>query len=431
MIGGGLSGLTCAYRLQALKHTVKVFEKEPYVGGRMASIQVKGFTIDVGANLLLENYSHTKALARELGIFDEWVPFNSAGSGGILRGGRLSSFEPKGALAALRYPGLSWPARLRLLRYFLYARGWVNKLDFFDLSKGEDESESVDAETYCRAKFGDEITDWVLDPFVRTFHFHGARRISMKYVDALVALLVGQGGFHPRGFRHYMGTLSKALAKKVTVIQDAPVTSVTSGTDSVSIIRDSREEQFDRAVLATPGTASRTLLTNPSPPVKALLDKVEYSSTFMCSFHVALQATPDFEVVWVPYKESKLICCSANEARKGANDATGSLMILGLHEEAAAELQSSTDEAVYELVAQEWYRLFPKFKGLMTGLHIHRWKNALPVYAPGLVAQVSEFWKNSQGQGRIWLCGDYLNHPWVEGSVYCGEKVAASIGPAA
>jgi predicted NAD/FAD-dependent oxidoreductase len=38
-----------------------------------------------------------------------------------------------------------------------------------------------------------------------------------------------------------------------------------------------------------------------------------------------------------------------------------------------------------------------------------------------------KFWENGQGQGGVWLCGDYLNHPWVEGAVRCGEKVAARL----
>ena len=85
---------------------------------------------------------------------------------------------------------------------------------------------------------------------------------------------------------------------------------------------------------------------------------------------------------------------------------------------------------MFEAVAAEWARLFPRYHGALRGLHVKRWPLAMPIYGPGHVEQVRRFWSRGQGDGQIYLCGDYLNHPWIEGSIRCGERVAALLSQA-
>jgi len=44
VIGAGISGLTAAFRLQRAGHAVSVFEARQRVGGRMITIDWKGFS---------------------------------------------------------------------------------------------------------------------------------------------------------------------------------------------------------------------------------------------------------------------------------------------------------------------------------------------------------------------------------------------------
>ena len=44
------------------------------------------------------------------------------------------------------------------------------------------------------------------------------------------------------------------------------------------------------------------------------------------------------------------------------------------------------------------------------------------------MTRVDRFWRDGQGEGGVWLCGDWLNHPWLEGAVRCGERVAIALG---
>lgn len=425
VVGAGIAGLSCAYRLGLAGHDVVVYEREAAVGGRMTTTHVDGLDVDVGANILLANYARTDALVRELGL--AWHELRTAGSGGVLRDEHLASFAPRRAFDVIRYRGLSWPARLRLLSFFREARRSSDALDFFDLSLGVDEHESADASSFLRAHYGDEIVEWLADPFIRTFHFHGAERLSMKYFDALAALLVHEGGFVPHGLVGQMRALPERLASRVPVRTAHTVQRIARRAGVLDVELEEAVERFDAVVLATTAGAARPMLREGFPRERALLDAIQYSSTVMCAFRVPRVVARDFEGIWVPRAESRLVCCCANETCKGTYDEDDCVFVIGVHDESVADLAPLGDDAVLAAVAEEWTRLFPHYRGAMHPLLARRWPEALPVYAPGVVDRVARFWSEGQGDEGLWLCGDYLNHPWVEGSIRCGEKVAAAI----
>lgn len=427
VVGAGVSGLTCAFRLMQAGNQVTVYERERQVGGRMSTVEAGGFHVDVGTNLLLDNYDRLKALCLELGIGKEFFPF-VASEGGVLRDGRLTSFDPASLGDILRYRGLSRLARLRVLAYLL--RSWPSRhdLDFFDLSEGEDRLDTVDAYTGTVARCGREVAEYLVDPFVRTFHFHSARAMSMKYFDALAALFMARGGFVAHGFRGYMSALPRALAARLTVKRARPVDAVRPTENGVEVVRGGTVTLHDAVVLALPAPGAHAVLADPTPGQERILSTTRYSSTLVCSYRCPLSVAGDFEGIWVPYRESRIICDCANEGCKGSRDAQDCVLTMCVHGEATRDLRGQSDGDVLRVVEAEWVRLFSAYRGHLTGIHVHRWAHALPIYGVGQVTQVKRFWAEGQGQNRVWLCGDYLNQPWVEGSIRCGEKVARAIG---
>jgi oxygen-dependent protoporphyrinogen oxidase len=426
VVGGGVSGLTCAYRLRQDGHEVTVFERASVPGGRMATVQAGGFSIDVGAIVMLDNYDRLKALASELGLGGAWMTLES-GPGGILEDHEVLPFAPSSAFDLFRYRGLSLRSRLRLVAYFLRALEQESGLDFFDLSRGDDTSDAVDAWTGTAALCGEDVARHLVDPFVRTFHFHSATKLSMKYFHALATLLLERHGFSTHAFRGFMGSLPRELARHLDVRVGSDVTAVVPANGRVRVAHAGGSELFDVAVVATTATTARRLLVEPTEAQGALLGAVAYSSTILCSFRAPRDAAGDFEGIWVPYSESAIVCDCANETCKGSADEHDCVLTIGTHEEAARELMDLPDDRVLRLVASEWGRLSPGVRGRLDGLHVQRWPEALPVYGVGHVTRVKRFLDGGQGAHGIWLCGDYLNHPWLEGSVRCGEEVAAGI----
>ena len=54
ILGAGISGLGAGYQLMKAGFEPVIFEKESFIGGRMSSDRVDGFTIDKGANTFPE-----------------------------------------------------------------------------------------------------------------------------------------------------------------------------------------------------------------------------------------------------------------------------------------------------------------------------------------------------------------------------------------
>lgn len=428
VVGAGISGLACAFELQGRGHRVVVYESLERVGGRMSTLRAGGLPVDLGANLLLANYGHTRALAGRVGLGADWFEFQ-AGHGGVLADGAASVCDPKSMLDMIRDRRFGWGARLRLLGLLLEAWAERPALEFFDLSIGDEDPSGEDAWTGVVRRCGEEVAANLVDPFVRTFHFHSSKRLAMKVILALAALFVGQGGFVPGGFRGGMGALPAALAGRLDLRAGTHVIRVLRRGSGWRLGHTRGQEDFDRVVLALPAMRARALLPDGPPRTTAFLEGVGYSSTMMCSYRVPREAAGDFEGYWVPYAESTLLCAVADEDCKGAGDARDVVVTIGLHDEAARALAKASDDQVLALVAAEWSRLMPRFAERMIGLHVQRWPAALPVYGVGEIARVKRYWTAGQGDEGLWLCGDHLNHPWVEGSVRCGQKVAAAIDP--
>ena len=428
VVGAGIAGLTAAWRLQQAGHDVEVFEACGHAGGRMASTQVGGFVLDLGVHMLLEHYDRTRALIAELGLAEQWFELHG-GEGGVLRDHEVRHFSPHNAFDVLRFAGIHLRGRVRLFLELARASRFREDLDFFDLSIGDDTFDQEDCESFARRRMGDEATDYVVDSFIRTFHFHGARKMSVKYFEALATLLLTRGEFRLFGLRDHMQVLPEALARRLTVHYSSPITRVAavSGVAGVELVGPLGSTTYDAVVLATTAEAARRVLVTTSAAQRELLSHATSSTTVVCSFTVPVQVAGDFEGIWVPFRESQIICAVSNESCKGASDGERCVFSVFLHEEASALWRGHSDREVTQAVAEELVRLFDRYAGALEPLHVQRWPEALPIYGVGQVARVRAFWAQGQGDAGVWLCGDYLNHPWVEGSVRCGEKVAARI----
>src|SRR5262249_32776104 len=88
VVGGGIAGLTCAWRLQQRGHTVQVLERESVAGGRMRSERQGDFVIDRGAQFIASGYRNLQRVAAEVGLAEQ-VRSLARVSNAILRDGRL------------------------------------------------------------------------------------------------------------------------------------------------------------------------------------------------------------------------------------------------------------------------------------------------------------------------------------------------------
>ena len=125
VLGGGVAGITAAFRLNERGFAVTLFESHRGLGGRAFSRHDEriGDEIDNGPHVVLGCYDAFRALLRRLGTEGDFVRQDTLTlryreSGGHTSELRLPPWSPKLGLAwsALRLPRMGIGARLRLLR---------------------------------------------------------------------------------------------------------------------------------------------------------------------------------------------------------------------------------------------------------------------------------------------------------------------------
>jgi monoamine oxidase len=107
IVGAGVAGLTCAYRLRQAGTRVRVFEAQERIGGRMFSLRnhfADGQVCELGGELIDTGHARIRALAAELGLaLDDLSQDPTATAGDIwyANGRRYSEAEILAAFAPL------------------------------------------------------------------------------------------------------------------------------------------------------------------------------------------------------------------------------------------------------------------------------------------------------------------------------------------
>ena len=150
VIGGGVSGLACAYRLKKLGLPVTLLEASPRVGGLVESVERGGFLFESGP----QSFQGTETLLglfHDLGIEDELCKADPSAPRYILRQGRLRKI-PMSPQAILTTSLLSYGTR------------WKVVSEPFKRTRPPNDEESV--ADFVRRKFGHEILEYLVSPFV-------------------------------------------------------------------------------------------------------------------------------------------------------------------------------------------------------------------------------------------------------------------------
>lgn len=115
IIGGGITGLTAAFRLRECGIPVTVYEAGWRVGGVIQSLRRDGYLAESGPNTILETSPKVAELVRDLGLEGRRLYSNSAAKNRyVIRDGRLVNM-PSSPFGFLATPLFSPRAKLRLL----------------------------------------------------------------------------------------------------------------------------------------------------------------------------------------------------------------------------------------------------------------------------------------------------------------------------
>ena len=415
VIGAGIAGLACAYELNRAGHTVTLYESEPDVGGRMRSREKDGLIFDIGATHLIPNYTNIREYVEELGL--EWMPMDFC-TYGILRDGKIQS------------PAKTLSLKGKAMLAKIYSQT-VSGTDFRDLETAVD-LDTDNAYDFAVKNFGQEIADYIVDPFTAAYQFHRATEVSVATLKAIIQSVKED----PKGWNLHrivggMSALPAALSKNLDVKTNTPVTKI-EHTNAGVVVTAGTEETFDTAVVATTATVANDILESGTMKQHRLLDEIKYASSVSIAFRVKADSLPKTSITWIPYVENTKFSGISNEVMKGAdlrNDSGEQLLCTWMHDGYARHMLERTDEQIWEAVLEEFPKICPWVtKNDLTPHDLERWWEAMPKFEHGHLTRVHEFLESGeQGKNNIWLCGDYMNAPWIEGALGNGKRVAAAI----
>ena len=203
IVGGGVAGLTAAYRLLQKGQRVHLFESSPYLGGLLRTFDVGNERLECFYHHLFTTDTAALDLIEELGLAEQLAWHES--KVGLFYDERIYPFVTP--LDLLKFSPLAPIDRIRLGLTGLYLRMQTNGGDY----------ERVTAERWIRRFAGDRSYDVVWGPLLRGKFGDRAEQVSMMWLWNKIHLRFSsrQPGLHQR---ELLGYLSGSFALYVDAL---------------------------------------------------------------------------------------------------------------------------------------------------------------------------------------------------------------------
>jgi oxygen-dependent protoporphyrinogen oxidase len=420
VVGGGIAGLTAAWRLR--DRDVVLLEASGRLGGRIRSEPRGGYWLNFGAHVFGSPESATGRLLDELGVEAAPVPGRLAAAelnGKIVASGPVEAFplrlplSPASRLALLR-SGLK--LRLAVRRYAAIADSQERMLEFMD-----DRS------------FADFIGPLPED-------VHGLFRATLTRSSGEpedLAAGYGVGYFHlvwNRGAglsRNILGGSSRVIEALAAGLGDrgrtgAPVTEVRRDGDGVRVRCGDDELAARHAIVATPAYATREIVRDLPAETDAALAAIPYGPYVVGAFLTNETGPMPWDGIYAlatPQRSFSMLFNIANVLRNAnARSRGGSLMVYAAAGYARA-LAGLDDTEVAARFAADLHELYPESRGVVEEVEIQRWEHGLPHPRPGRARLQPAL---TRPLGPIHLAGDYLGTWYTETAVQTATAAAAA-----
>ncbi len=302
VIGGGIAGLTSAYRASKLgpdRVKVSLFEASDRLGGPIGTSFDQGYLLERGPDGFVRSKGSAEALARELGLGDELIEtrpeyrklyvFKRGALHAVPEG--LALVVPSDIASWMRSPLATWTGKLRALADLLLPRGPT------------DIDETIGA--FVRRRLGPEVSNLFAESVLAGIHSGDPDRLSMRATFPQLVQMERQhrslilGALRARrlarksaeraapvsaflSLRRGMGSLIDALARALpegAVRMQCEVLSL-SASAGRWIVRTARgSETFDAVHLAVPARFAAPLLRPIAPEAARLLAGIRHVSS--------------------------------------------------------------------------------------------------------------------------------------------------------
>ncbi|PWW06735.1 NAD(P)/FAD-dependent oxidoreductase [Mangrovibacter plantisponsor] len=306
IIGSGIAGLTCAWRL-AGHHQVTLFEASPTLGGHTATVDVDthqgSWAIDTGFIVYNDRtYPRFMGLLSELGIQGQKTEM---------------SFSVHNPITGLEYNGHTLASLFAQRTNLLNPRFWhllAEIMRFNRLAKSALHQPVGDGDTLQtfleRHRFNaffarhyilpmgaaiwssslQEMRRFPLALFLQFFNNHGLLDITHRPQWYVV----------PGGSREYIRAITTRLAGRLEIRSNTPVEQVTRHPGGVEITANGSLAHFDQVIFACHANQALAMLGNPTPAEQQVLGAIGWQQNDVI-LHRDRRWLPDRKRAWASW----------------------------------------------------------------------------------------------------------------------------------
>jgi protoporphyrinogen/coproporphyrinogen III oxidase len=444
IVGGGISGLVCAYALRKAGVDAHVWEVSARAGGVIRSERRDGYLLEFGPQSFSSSAA-VKTLCNELAIESELVEAPRQASRYVLVQGALQAV-PLSPPALLASSLLSAGTKARLAR------------DMFGRSEPPEQDESVTG--FVRRKFSEELLDRLVGPFVSGIFAGDPEKLSLrsafppmyeaeKSTGSVIRGIMKQmkvrkgSGQRPTllSFRSGNETLVRALAgtlgPALRLESEAKrVDAKGEGQGRIFEVRARRSGQdeticAEHLILATPTDVTGRLIRDIDGALESLLAAIEYAPVAIVSLGYRQSdvghSLEGFGFL-VPRSAGLHVLGTVwNSSLFPARAPNGNVLLTSFIGGATnPQLVAQNAEKLADLVHGE-IRPLLAIRHAPTFVHVEKYERALPQYNLGHAAKLETIERLRQGVPNLWLIGNYLRGPSIGACVEQAQAVAAAV----
>ncbi len=385
IVGGGIAGLSAAWRLQNLRdesgvsYRISLYEADQHVGGKLRTEHTDGLTIEAGPDSFLSYKPAGIRLAKELGIEDRIIGTRDTGGGTfILRDGQLEPL-PEGITMMV-------PTKLRpLLRSRLLSTRAKLRMaaEYFVPPREDDADESIGS--FISRRLGREAFTHMAQPLLSGIFAGDADQLSLASTFPRLRDIERNHGGLVRGMLHQrrtaaksdapaapyppfvsfadgMGELADALEERLTGVDvHAGVAVENISRDGAGYrlqIRNGEPVSADAVLMATPAYATAGMIDLMDGQLSALLRRIPYvsSATIALGYRVedvaGLQSGRGFVIPHVEDRELTAVTWVSNKFEGRAPEGMALLRTF-VGRAGREDAVNLADDALLELVQRD------------------------------------------------------------------------------
>lgn len=454
VVGGGITGLAAAHRLQELAPTCRVvlLEAGPRLGGVLQTQRRDGYLIERGPDMFTTGEPWAVDLCRRLGIENELIGVNpDHRQAFIIHRGRLVPV-PEGF--TLMAPARVWPV---LTTPLLSTRGKLRLFrEFFIPPRRDNGDESL--ASFATRRLGQEAYERLVQPLISGIYTADPEKLSMaaalpqfvemerRYGGVARALRrSGKKEDHRSGGARYnrfvtlrdgMESLVQRLAARLpegSVRLNAPVEALARGPDHrwTLTVRENdqpRQETFDGVILALPASAAARLLRPVDAALADSLASIPFAGVAIpvATYRREQIAHPlnGFGCVAPLVENRNLVSISFSSVKFPGRAPEGCVLFRAFMGGACQpHLLDLSDEELWKLANQEFRELLG-VRGEPQFLEIVRWRNVMPQYHLGHLERVQAIEERAAQLPGLEMAGNAYRGVGIPFCIRSGEAAA-------